>query len=165
MTDRYDQVGWLGDDSGVSFPLPDQSFGPQAGILLVGNACNDQAPGLDAAGRGQPGSRSNHGGNPALHILRAAAVNSAVTLHRVERPTHARDTHSVQVAAEHQGWPWPGTLHNPNDVRTARRGLSDLKGQPNSSHSMSRSVSYCSLTLSAGNKRWIDGIDGDQVAQ
>ena len=61
--------------------------------------------------------RVDHRGDAALHVLRAAAVDPAVALHRIERRRHPFDADGVDVPAQHQRAPCAAPLEHADHVR------------------------------------------------
>ena len=98
-------------------------------MLFVDDAGDDQATRLETAGFGDHASGANHGRHAALHVLRATAVDPAVTLGGLERPRHARDADGVDMAAVHQRTTGRPALESGDNIRPPRRGFLDFDGQ------------------------------------
>ena len=62
----------------------------------------------------------NHRRDPALHVLCAATVETAVVDRRLERIGHALDADGIDVTAEHDGRPSRLPVQHADDVRPAR---------------------------------------------
>src|SRR5438128_2703180 len=83
------EVGRLRHHTGISAELRDERVGAKARVLLVDDRGNDETAGGKAAGLDDDARGADHRGDAAFHVLRAAAVETAVELDRVERPRHS----------------------------------------------------------------------------
>ncbi|OFW39997.1 MAG: hypothetical protein A3F70_14285 [Acidobacteria bacterium RIFCSPLOWO2_12_FULL_67_14] len=98
-------------------------------MLLVHNGSHDQPAPLEPTLPGKDARGAKHRGKASLHVLRAAAVEPAVTTDRTKRPVHAVDPDGVEMTAEHQRRPWRPALQHPDDVGAAGRDLDNLDGK------------------------------------
>ena len=86
------------------------------------------------------GRRRDHRGDAAFHVLRAAAVQATVPLHRREWIAHPADADRVGVAAEHQRPPWRASLEHTHYVRPAVGDGLDRHLEPAAPHLEQRSA-------------------------
>ena len=110
--------------------------------------------------------RVDHRGDAALHVLRAAAVEPAVALARIERRRHALDADGVDVAAEHQR---PARRSRPSStpITFGRPGATScsVDVEPDRACARRSRAAICAFARRAGHERRIDGIDRDELAQ
>ena len=138
--------------------------GAQAGVLLVGNRGDDDtaraAPTPD-----EPTDRGvQHGGQAALHVLTAAAVQSAVAYDRIERRRHALDTDGVGVPAEKPDRPAAIAVRDTDDVRASGRNVCALNIEASALQPRGEEFPDRSLARATWHERWVDRIDRDEVA-
>jgi hypothetical protein len=121
------EPGRLGHDRGVGTPACDERVGAKARVLFIHDGGDDETAALEATG--QLACGADHRGDAPLHVLCAAAVQTAVADLGVEGPDHPGNSDRVRVSAEHQRSAWCSAVEHANHIRTAGRDLSNLDTQ------------------------------------
>jgi hypothetical protein len=164
VTNGNREVGRLGDDRRISTPALHHCLGANARVLLVDDGRYHQSAGAEPLLRQNP-RRIDHRCDTALHVLGAAAVETAITFDRCKRVGHSCDADCVGMPAKHHRGPWLPSLEDADDIRPAGRNLVDTHVEPDAAHRRRNGVRDLALTGSAGHERRIDGVDSDEVAQ
>ena len=123
------EAGRLGHDGAAGTPFRNHGVGADAGVLFVDDGGENQPARWESALFRNDADGGNHGGHAALHVLRAASVEAAFALDRMERSGHPLDTDGVEMTAEHERAAWPESLENAHDVGPAGGGILPLHPQ------------------------------------
>ncbi len=158
------QVRRLRHDRGVSLPPRDEGVGPEALVFLVHHRGNDQASAVHAFARDHARG-VHHCRNASLHVLRAAPVDPAVPLDRIERSRHPLDANRVEMTAEHQGRPRAPTGERADHVRAPRADVLNLHIEAEPTEVCRERGGYRAFPGRARNKRRVHRVNRDQLAQ
>ena len=165
VRDGYLQIGRLGDDGRVGAPAADQRVGADAGVLLVHDAGDHQLAGRESAGLRDHTRDIDHRRDAALHVLRAAAVDAAVALDRIERRPHAGHADGVDVAAEHQRSAGHAPVECADDVGPAGSDVLRFHTEAEATHCFRDAARNRCFTRRSGHERRIHRIDRDQLSE
>jgi hypothetical protein len=124
---RDGELGGFGDDRGVGPYVLEDLLDAEAGVLLVGDGCDDDLSGQAESRRLAGGDES--GGEAGLHVVGAAGVQAVAVDGRHERGAHLPEPDGVGVAAQHEGPAASRGAAADHDAGPARRGLESLGGQ------------------------------------
>ena len=123
--------GRLGDDRAIRRGGGQiRSRRAQASVLLIGNGGDEQIPGKRRARFGQRLGGGHAGGEAALHVVGAAAVELAVANRAGERLGHAGDVDRVAMRVEHQGTAAACAGEPADHAGAARLGLESFDREP-----------------------------------
>ena len=160
------QVGRLGHDGAVGAPAGDERVGANARVLFVDDAGDEELPGIEASALGEDARGIDHRGHTALHVLRAAAVDPAVALGGIERPSPCRPRRRCRHGRTTSG---SGPARRPSRTPTTfgRPGATSCTctASPNRRQTLGERPADLRFTARAGHERRIDGVDGDQGLQ
>ena len=145
-------------------PLRDERVGAEARVLLVDDRRDDQTSLPEAAIAREPRG-VDHRGHAALHVLRAASIEPAVTLDGIERRGHAVDADGIDVPAQHQRAARLGAIEHADHVRPPRRRLLHLDAEPEPAHVHGDGLRDLRLAGGPGHERRVDRIDRDELAK
>ena len=123
------EVGGLGDDAGIGSPPCDERIGADARVLFVHDACHHDPSGRQTARRGHDAHGVDHGCNPALHVLRASAVQPPILFDRDTWRGHAGHADRVGMPAQHQRAARGAAFKDGDYVGPARRHFLHLDVQ------------------------------------
>ena len=102
MSDAGVERGGFGQQGAVGPHMPQQVDGSEAAILFIGHTGEHDITGQPRAFGGQRADGGHRGGDPALHVVGAAAVHATVANLGGERVGHPFDADGVDVARQHQ---------------------------------------------------------------
>jgi hypothetical protein len=95
------EIGWLKYQSKlkrfVPWPLAEKILGTEALVFLVRDGSQDHLAPKSMAVLSQGQQGGNGSSQTSLHVLRAAAENLSVLLHRFERRVHPLNTDRIQM--------------------------------------------------------------------
>jgi hypothetical protein len=74
VRDRDIEIGRFGHNGRVGTPPGHERIGAEAGVLLIHDRGDDEATARKTASFGKHPGGAKHGGDAALHVLRAATV-------------------------------------------------------------------------------------------
>ena len=163
VRDRHGQAGRLGHHAAVGTPARDERVGANALVLFVDDRGDDQPAGGQTARFDHHARSVDHRRDTALHVLRAAAVDTTVAFDRIEWPRHACHADRVDMTAQHQRSSGRATVEHANDIRPARRHLLYFGREANPSIFRHQRPRDGRLPRRAGHQRRVDGIDGDEI--
>jgi hypothetical protein len=134
-------------------------------MLFVHDGSDNQTAGGGAALLRHDARRIDHRRHAALHVLRSAAIETAVALNRRERLAHAGHTDGVGMPAEHQRRTFHPRLEHTDDVRPSAAGVFDGDLESDAAHRGGNRIGNLAFAGGTGHQRRIDGVDGNQIAQ
>ncbi len=154
------ELGRLGHDGGVRAHRLEDVLDPEARVLLVRHRGDDDIARETQSGRIATGDQS--GGDPGLHVVRAASVEPVALDPRCERLSHAVDSDRVEVPAEQERAAPAGPPGPDDDARSARLTLDRPRLETVRLGPARRESRHFGLARSSRHERWVDRIDRDE---
>jgi hypothetical protein len=102
VREAHAQLGGLGHDGGFGVVVLQDFLHADAGYLLIGGGYDQDVACQLYTGVAQRLGRADARREPALHVVRAAAMEPPVADGRAEGVDHVSHAHRVEVAIQHQ---------------------------------------------------------------
>jgi len=157
------EVAGLGDDGGVGAEALQHRLGAHRSVLLVGDGGQQHVTAQLGGGRGL--ERAHRGGEPGLHVERAATVEPAVLQARLEGRVHPLHADGVEVRVEQQAGAAAAAARGQHHAGPARHRLEPGDLQPPLLAPRRDHLRDGALAGRAVHQRRVDRIGADQAPQ